>query len=159
MKERFKTFTVLISKINRNIKKIKNQEMAEYGLRSVHVTCLYYLNSAESLTATELCELCEEDKATISRGLDFLEEKGYIICQTQLGKRYKSALLLTEKGAEIAKKITDKINFVLDEICIDLTEEQRLEFYKSLTVISDSLELCTKGIQRAKKIKASESKS
>ena len=154
MKERFKTFTILIAKISRNIKKIKNQEMAEYGLRSVHVTCLYYLYSAESLTATELCELSEEDKATISRGLDFLEENGYIVCETQPGKRYKSALLLTEKGMEVGRKITDKINFVLDEICIDLTEEQRLEFYRSLTVISDSLELCAKGIQTAKGIKA-----
>ena len=159
MKERFKTFTVLIAKISRNIKKIKNQEMAEYGLRSVHVTCLYYLYSAESLTATELCELCEEDKATISRGLDFLEENGYILCEAHNGKRYKCALHLTEKGMDAGKKISDKINFVLDEICIDLTEEQRDEFYRSLAVISDSLELCTNGIQRAKKIKASESKS
>ena len=153
MKERFKTFTILISKINRNMKKIKNQEMAEYGLRSVHVTCLYYLYSAESLTATELCELCEEDKATISRGLDFLEENGYIVCETALGKRYKSALLLTEKGMEVGKKISDKINFVLNEICIDLNEEQRVEFYRSLAVISNSLELCAKGIQEAKKDK------
>ena len=105
MKERFQTFTVLISKISRNIKKIKNQEMAEYGLRSVHVTCLYYLYAQESLTATELCELCEEDKATISRGLDFLEENGYIVCETKQAKRYKSALVLTEKGMEIADKI------------------------------------------------------
>ena len=127
--------------------------MAEYGIRSVHVTCLYYLYSAESLTATELCELCEEDKATISRGLDFLEENGFIVCETKLGKRYKSPLLLTEKGAEVGKKITDKINFVLDEICIDLTEEERAGFYRSLAIISDSLELCTKGIQKAKKIK------
>ena len=155
MKERFKTFTVLISKISRNIKKIKNQEMAEYGLRSVHVTCLYYLYSEESLTATELSELCEEDKATISRSLDFLEENGYIVCKTKLGKRYKSVLLLTERGIEVSKKITDKINFVLDEICIDLTEDQRAAFYHSLAVISDSLELCTKGIQKARKIKAS----
>ena len=153
MKERFQTFTVLIAKISRNIKKIKNQEMAEYGLRSVHVTCLYYLYSAESLTATELCELCEEDKATISRGLDFLEENGYIVCETTLGKRYKSALVLTEKGMELGKKITDKINFVLDEICIDLNEEERSEFYRSLAIISDSLALCTNGIQKAKKIK------
>ena len=153
MKERFKTFTILIAKISRNIKKIKNQEMAEYGLRSVHVTCLYYLYSAESLTATELCELCEEDKATISRGLDFLEENGYIVCETEVGKRYKSALFLTEKGFELGKKITDKINLVLEEICVDLTEEQRVEFYRSLAIISDSLELCTKGIQKAKKIK------
>lgn len=154
MKERFQTFTALIAKISRNIKKIKNQEMAEYGLRSVHVTCLYYLYSAESLTATELCELCEEDKATISRGLDFLEENGYITCETKLAKRYKSALVLTEKGLDVGKKITDKINCVLDEICIDMTEEQRTEFYRGLAIISDSLELCTKGIQKAKKIKS-----
>ena len=157
MKERFKTFTVLIAKISRNVKKIKNQEMAEYGLRSVHVTCLYYLYSSESLTATELCELCEEDKATISRALDFLEENGYIVCESKLAKRYKSPIVLTEKGDELGKKITDKINFVLDEICIDLTEEERVEFYRSLAIISDSLELCTKGIQKAKKIKSEKS--
>ena len=76
MEERFKTFTVLIAKINRNIRKIKNREMVEYGLRSAHISCLYYLYSAEALTATELCELCEEDKATISRALVYLEENG-----------------------------------------------------------------------------------
>ena len=41
MDPRFETFTVLINKISRSIKKIKNQEMAEYDLRSVHVSCLY----------------------------------------------------------------------------------------------------------------------
>ena len=153
MKERFKTFTVLIAKISRNIKRIKNQEMAEYGLRSVHVTCLYYLYGAASLTATELCELCEEDKATISRALDFLEENGYLASRATQAKRYKSALVLTEKGAAVAEKITDKINVVLDEVCIDLDENERAEFYRSLAIISDSLELCTKGIQKAKRIK------
>lgn len=156
MKERFQTFTVLIAKISRNIKKIKNQEMAEYGLRSVHVTCLYYLYLAQSLTATDLCELCEEDKATISRGLEFLEENGFIVCDSKLAKRYKSPLCLTDKGREVGKKIADKINFVLDEICVDLTEAQRDEFYSSLAIISDSLELCAKGIHKAKKIKSSQ---
>ena len=153
MKARFKTFTVLISKINRNIKKIKNQEMAEYGLRSVHVTCLYYLYSQDSLTAAELCELCDEDKATISRGLEYLEENGFAVCEDQPGRHYKNHLHLTEKGMEAGKKITDKINCVLDDICIDMTEEQRVDFYRSLTVISDTLELCTNGIQKAKTIK------
>ena len=73
---------------------------------------------------------------------------------TKLAKRYKSALVLTEKGLDVGKKITDKINCVLDEICIDMTEEQRTEFYRGLAIISDSLELCTKGIQKAKKIKS-----
>lgn len=153
MKERFQTFTILISKISRSIRKIKNREMAEYGLRSVHVTCLYYLYLADSLTATELCDKCEEDKAAISRALDFLEEKGFVVCESKHAKRYNSPLYLTEKGKEAGGKITDKINFVLDEICVDLTEEQRNEFYRCLAIISDSLELCVDGLHKAKKMK------
>ena len=56
MYERFETFTVLIAKISRNIRKIKIQEMAEYDLRSVHVSCLYYLYISDNITATELVE-------------------------------------------------------------------------------------------------------
>ena len=144
MKERFETFTVLINKISRNIRKIKNQEMAEYGLRSTHVTCLYYLYSAKSLTATELCERCEEDKATISRALDYLETNGYLTCESKSAKRYKAPIVLTEKGRIAGEKITERINRVLDAIGTSLTEEERVAFYRSLSIISESLEAVSK---------------
>ena len=140
MKERFETFTVLITKIGRSIRKIKNQRMAEYSLRSPHVSCLYYLYSSEGLTATDLCERCEEDKATISRSLDYLEENGYVIRGSKFSRRYKAPLTLTEKGAVVGKKIADKIDGVLDEIGVGLTEEERDAFYRSLAVISESIE-------------------
>ncbi|MGN0426909.1 MAG: MarR family winged helix-turn-helix transcriptional regulator [Agathobacter sp.] len=144
MQERFETFTVLINRISRNIRKIKNQKMAEYNLRSVHVSCLYFLYLANGLTATELCERCEEDKATISRALDYLETNGFLTREAQSAKRYKSPLLLTDKGIEAGKKVTDKIDSVLDEISIDLTEEERAAFYRSLSIISDRLEAVSK---------------
>ena len=97
MKERFETFTVLVAKINRNIRKIKNLEMKDNNLRSPQISCLYYLYSSEGLTATDLCDRCEEDKATISRSLDYLEKNGYIICNSKYAKRYKSPLILTDK--------------------------------------------------------------
>ena len=144
MISRFETFTVLIAKINRNIKKIKNQEMAEYDLRSTHVSCLYYLYCEKSLTATDLCEKCEEDKATISRTLDYLEKHGFVVCRTSAQKRYKSPLALTEKGMQVGKEISDKINAVLAHLTPDLSEEERNTFYRSLTIISESLEKCVK---------------
>lgn len=143
MKERFETFTILINKISRNIRKIKNQEMKSYGLRSTHVTCLYYLYSRKSLTATALCERCEEDKATISRALDFLEDNGFIVCEAKTAKRYKSRLSLTEKGKVAGKKIWDAVDRVLDEVGAGLTDGQRTEFYSYLTTISDNLEKVT----------------
>ncbi|MGN0350399.1 MAG: MarR family winged helix-turn-helix transcriptional regulator [Roseburia sp.] len=144
MQERYETFTVLINRINRNIRKIKNQKMAEYKLRSVHVSCLYYLYLANGLTATELCERCEEDKATISRALDYLEKNGYLTCETKSVKRYKSPMILTDKGVEAGKTITVKIDGVLDEINADLTEEERTVFYRSLSIISERLEAISK---------------
>lgn len=140
MKDRFETFTVTIAKINRNIRKIKNHEMAEYNLRSTHVSCLYYLYKSDNMTATELCDKCEEDKAAISRTLDYLEKNGYLICDSKTTKRYKSPLVLTEKGKEVGKEIAKKIDRVLDKISDGLTEKERIEFYRSLAIISDSLE-------------------
>ena len=140
MKERFETFTVLINRISRNIRKIKNQEMAEYNLRNSHISCLYFIYMAGEITATELCEKCEEDKATISRALDYLEKNDYIKCKSKNTKRYKSPLVLTEKGTIVGKKLCDKLDSVLDEIGVGLSDEERTEFYRSLSIISDSLE-------------------
>ena len=143
MKERFETFTILISKISRNIKKIKNQEMAEYELRSTHVSCLYYLCAAKQLTATELCERCEEDKATISRAVDYLEKNGYVSCESKSPKRYNSPIVLTEKGQEVGEKICHKVNLILDEVGAELSDKERIEFYRCLTLISNNLEKIT----------------
>ena len=144
MQERFETFTVLINRISRNIRKIKNQEMAEYNLRSAHVSCLYYLYTNKGATATDLCERCEEDKATISRAVDYIESNGFLTCESKNAKRYKSPLILTEKGNEAGKKIADKISGVLDAISDGLTDEERVEFYRSLSIISESLEAVSK---------------
>ena len=126
MQERFETFTVLINRISRDIRKIKNQEMADYHLRSAHVSCLYYVYSLGSVTSAELCEHCEEDKATISRDTG--------------AKRYKSPLLLTDKGRDAGKRIAEKIGGILETISHALTENGRIEFYRCLSTISRSLE-------------------
>lgn len=144
MDQRYETFTVLIAKISRNIRRIKNQEMAEYGLRSAHITCLYYLYLDNGLTATDLCDKCEEDKATVSRTLSQLEQEGYLCADSKGAKRYKTPLLLTDKGRAAGQKIAEKINHVLDEISASLTEEERTAFYRSLSIISNELDLFAK---------------
>lgn len=139
MIERFETFTVLIAKISRNIRKIKTKAMKDYGLKSPQVSCLYFLYS-NPLTAKELCERCEEDKATISRSLEFLETNDYLICESNHAKRYKNPFTLTEKGLIVGKEIFDKVNNVLAEVNKELPEKEREQFYRSLTIISDNLE-------------------
>ena len=144
MEQRFETFTVLITKINRNIRKIKNREMAEYNLKGPHISCLYFIYLSGGLTATELCERCEEDKATVSRSLDFLEKNGFVFCRDQTKKRYKSPIELTSKGLEAAGKIAAKINSILETVSGQMSEGDRVIFYRFLTAVTDNIEKIAK---------------
>ena len=105
MQERFETFTVLINRISRDIRKIKNQEMADYHLRSVHVSCLYYVYSLGNVTSAELCEHCEEDKATISRAVDYLETNGFLLRDTGATISPFNAFLLLQGTETLSLRI------------------------------------------------------
>lgn len=137
--ERFETFTVLMARIGRSIKRIKAEEMARFQLKGPHVSCLYYLSLNESMTAAQLCERCEEDKAAISRSLDFLEKEGYLVCDSSARKRYRSPLRLTEKGEATGRRIMEKIDRIVREAGSALTEEERAVMYRALSAVSERL--------------------
>lgn len=145
MKDRFETFTVLIASISRSIRRIKTEEMAEFDLKSPHVSCLYYLYKADSLTAAELCELCDEDKAAVSRSILYLEQNGFLVRsgsagQTRAGgKHYRSPLTLTEKGREAASRLAERVERVLDEVGRGVSEEERVILYRCLRQIDRNL--------------------
>ncbi len=140
MEKRFETFTVLISNINRSIRKIKTEEMAEFNLKSPHVSCIYYLYKKTTLTAKDLCDVCDEDKAAISRSIDYLEKNNYLTCSSNAKKRYKAYLELTQKGKEVGQIIANKIDNILNIASGTLSEEDRIILYKSLSLINNNLQ-------------------
>ncbi len=143
MEERFERFTALLTNISRSIHKIKTEEMATFNLKSSHLSCLYYLYKKDTLTAKELCDYCDEDKANISRSVKYLEENGYLSCYSKTQKRYQCPLRLTERGIEVGKRITERINSVMEAASFGLSEEERMAMYHSLSVIFENLQkLC-----------------
>ncbi len=144
MEERFKLFTVFMTKIRRSIQRIKTEEMAEYNLKSPHVSCIYYLYNHGNMTATELCEICDEDKAAVSRSIVQLENEGYVYYKEGSKKKYRVHIELTDKGKKIAESLTRKIDTVLGAAGNGLSEEDRMIFYRSLALISNNLEMICK---------------
>ena len=139
MDERFYIFTNHINSINRNIRRIKNIEMMEYDLKSPHVSCIYYLYKNKSLSIKELTKLCDIDKAAISRTLDFLVNNDFIKIDDSENKSYKNNLFLTNKGVEVGKYISDKIDNILNIASKGLTEKEREILYKALDLIDNNL--------------------
>ena len=137
MENVFENFVISVLKLYRTVQKIKNYEMSEYGLKSVHVMCIYYLvNSKDGLPCGELVRLTLEDKAAVSRAISQLREKGYV--EYESGK-YNSPVRLTEAGREIAQSVLGKANRAVEAVSMDFTDEERATFYKSLGEIAENL--------------------
>ncbi len=141
MEEIYKTFTVLIARCHRAIKRIKSEGMLEYNLKGLHVSCLYTLyNSKTPLTFKELGVACDEDKGSISRAVDQLEKKEFVKCNSKTKKRYNCPIELTEKGIILAKSLEKKINDVIAMANPGIDEEKREMFYEYLTIIANNLD-------------------
>ena len=77
--DRFSPFVLYIERISKNIKRIADEEMEPYGLRSSHVMCILQLaKNVGGLSPTALSDACGVDKAFISRITSELIEKKYI---------------------------------------------------------------------------------
>jgi len=114
-------------------------EMTEFGLRGVHVMCIFYLHhNPEGLTATQLCALCVEDKAAISRTLSELEKEGYII-PPESSKKYRAPLKLSAQGELVALRLDEIITQWVNIGGSGLSDEERETFYHVLGIIAENL--------------------
>lgn len=142
MEERYGVFTQRIARISRCIRRLKAEEMARFGLKGPHVSCLYYLGLDGPQTAAELAERCDEDKAAVSRTLEFLLQNGYVTTEA-VSRRYRSPLYLTDRGSEVFAALQARIASMEDAASMGLTEEQRSKMYAALELICGNLErLC-----------------
>lgn len=139
MINRFEQFFASISSIYKIIQKIERDEMARYGLKGPHVQCMVAMHRhPDGVTVTQLCTLCDKDKAAISRDIAELEGKGMVErCGGE--KLYRAPIRLTEKGTMIAQQVSGIVQTAVELAGERLTDEDRRVFYQTLDLIAGNL--------------------
>lgn len=145
MLTRFEQFTAAISGIYRSIQKIERDEMEKYGLKGAHAQYLLAIaRHPEGLTAAELCETCDKDKAAISRILSEMTHKALIIREST---GYRARIRLTDAGRRAAHYVQEKAIAAVETAGSVLTDEDRRNLYNILGRLDGKLqELCKNGI-------------
>lgn len=149
MVSRFEHFSASISCIYRYIQRIERTEMEKYGLKGPHAQCLLAMRRyPEGITAARLCEVCDKDKAAISRMMAELEEKGMVSRGDEKGNRYRMQLRLTALGEEAADHVEQRAKLAVEEAGSGMTEEQRTTLYAVLDLIAGNLQtICAEGLR------------
>lgn len=145
MNERYEKFTLDIAQIHSNIQRIKAEEMREFGLTARHVNCLYYLyQNPDGALLKDIVRECGEDKASVSRTLAALKDKGLVRQPEEDGRKYRRRIELTQAGLNVAKSVERKISDAVDYTGKDLSDSERTAFYDTLSHLSERLNDYTK---------------
>jgi len=140
MLRRFEEFSFAISGIYHNIQKIEREEMDKYGLKGPHAQYLVAMTRCpEGLTAAQLSEMCDRDKAAVSRALNEMEKRGLVIRELANDTAYRALLKLTETGSSAARFVCEKIAQAVELAGSGLSEEERTIFYSVLSRIGANL--------------------
>ena len=154
MENRYELISASISSMYHDIQKIERIEMAKYGLKGPHAQCLLAMKKhPQGITAARLCEICEKDKAAVSRILAELEEAGMILRENRNGSRYRASLTLTEQGMAAAEAVVEKARQAVEVDGIGFDEKEREVFYRVLAIIAGNLhKLCRDGLKETDKL-------
>ena len=148
MIERYEKLTSAISEISRLINKISADVMSDFGLKGTLAKYILVMKRHRmGITATRLTVLCERNKSDVSRALAEMEELG-IIFKVSSG-RYRIKMALTERGLEIAEKLSERAMEVISYVGKDISDEARETLYNSLDSIAQNLEAIGDGLERA----------
>ena len=145
--DRFNRFCSLLCGATKSIQKLKSKYMTHYGLTSAHTMCIRYLDaSIDGLTRMELAEMCDIDKAQISRTVNELCAKGYLTETESENNNYRKRLKLTPMGKDTADEINKAIKEIHAFVSKDLDEEQLMTFYTTFDLICTRLKQAEENI-------------
>ena len=84
MRVTYEQFAGSVLCLSRCIQKIQRTEMAKYGLKGAHAQCLLAMSRyPDGITAAQLSQISDKDKAAISRTLAELMQAGMVERQSK----------------------------------------------------------------------------
>ena len=120
---RYEVLSSAVSSMYHDIQKIERVEMAKFGLKGPHAQCMLAMSRyPQGLTASQLCEICDKDKAAISRTVAELEEAGMVSRDERNGSRSRALLTLTEQGAAAAKAVSERAHVAMEMAGVGLED-------------------------------------
>ena len=146
--ERFTAFYQTFERVLKNIRRISSPVMQNYGLRSVHTTCILAFSNHRGLTVTELARECMIDKSLASRVIRELLEGEFILpVPSESNKNYNKRYVLTAKSQTIMLELDRLITSYVTDAGANIPTADREIFYRVLAEFDRNIESIEKHLK------------
>ncbi|MGX7102822.1 MarR family winged helix-turn-helix transcriptional regulator [Gemella sanguinis] len=110
--------------------------LEKLGITHGHFITLLYISENEGLTQAQLAETHRKDRNIVSRNIDVLEEKGFVIRKRGITDRRSFTIHLTDLGHSVVSTHKDLIKEGEQEALRNLSKDEISIFYSLLNKIA-----------------------
>ena len=110
--------------------------LEKLGITHGHFITLLYISENEGLTQAQLAETHRKDRNIVSRNIDVLEEKGFVIRKRGITDRRSCTIHLTDLGHSVVSTHKDLIKEGEQEALRNLSKDEISIFYSLLNKIA-----------------------
>ncbi|WP_455494334.1 MarR family winged helix-turn-helix transcriptional regulator [Gemella sanguinis] len=110
--------------------------LEKLGITHGHFITLLYISENEGLTQAQLAETHRKDRNIVSRNIDVLEEKGFVIRKRGITDRRSFTIHLTDLGHSVVSIHKDLIKEGEQEALRNLSKDEISIFYSLLNKIT-----------------------
>ena len=114
----------------RSMHKYYDLALTDLDISAGQVTFLIVLSQKEGISLVDIANICSYDKGTVTKGIQKLEEKGYVKEEESFDKRAK-LLYLTEKAKQIMSRLYMVIRDWWEYLTSDVSSDE-LEVYLNI---------------------------
>ena len=131
----------LANRLTRTLKRAFDRRLESHGLTAATWCAMMALAENGPLTQKQLSEILALENSTVTRTIDRLVEKDFVVRQPVPHDRRSSIISLTEKGDGIRQQINEVGHCFMGWVTRDLTDDE-LQMFKGLLVrISDQAQV------------------
>jgi DNA-binding MarR family transcriptional regulator len=140
MSQRFENFVGTVSNLNKEITRIKNEEMRRFGLNGTDGMCLYYLmKEPAGVTSAELARMMGVDRAVVSRSVTRLGAGDFVeIGETREGRAGR-VVSLSDKGMTVMRECDEALDRIVERAGVGVDDAAREGMYAALDTILSNL--------------------
>ena len=124
---------ITILEVMRNYTK---EPLTKLGITHGHFITLLYISENEGVTQAQLSEIHRKDRNIVSRNIDVLEEKGFVIRKRGIVDRRSFTIHLTDLGHSVISTHKNLIKESEQEALSNLSKDEMTMFYSLLTKIA-----------------------
>jgi len=142
LKEKFNQYSLVLDRTARRVKQFAQSSFSNNGIDLTvdQWSVIKTLFEHEDLTHKDLSDLCGKDQPTMTRIVDLLLKKGYVMRVEHPTDRRSLHIQLTDSGKGQAKNLTPLVKEFRMKAWENLTDEDFEHFTRILNTIYNNLE-------------------